>query len=298
MTLIQLVQHVCDELGLPRPSLIVGNTDDDVRQMSALLSRLGTDLVNTFAWQRLQKEYIFSTVATTLTGTTTAGSTVITGISDTTGLSNYFCITGDGILPFAQIVTVDSGTQVTMTMPASASGTVSLTFSQVQYDLPSDWAREIPQTEWNRTNRWPLLGPSSPQDWQEFKSGVVYPGPRERFRIVNNTYAINPPPPNGLIFSMEYMSKGWIISSGQNVTAFQADTDTFVFSDSLLITGLKTQWKMAKGIDASFDANEFRSLLDMAKGQDKSSSIIYMTQPNVSLMLNIGNVQDGNYPSA
>ena len=33
-----------------------------------------------------------------------------------------------------------------------------------EYELPSDWCYNIDQTQWDRTNHWPLLGPKSPQD--------------------------------------------------------------------------------------------------------------------------------------
>lgn len=133
-----------------------------------------------------------------------------------------------------------------MPMTETLTG-ASFQFSQVAYDLPSDWLSEIPQTEWDRTNRWPLLGPQSPQDWQSFKSGIVYAGPRKRFRIQENQILINPPPPNGLLFSLEYISNGWVINSvNQRLPRFTNDTDTAIFPDSLLITGLKAQFKAAK----------------------------------------------------
>lgn len=296
MTLLQLIQQVCDELAINRPTVIVGTTDPQTRQMSALLYRLGNDLVKQFEWQRLNKEYILQTVAYSLTGTTTQGSNVITGISSTTGLSSQFGVSGVGVEPFAQIVTVDNATQVTMNMPATASGTVTLQFSQVQYNLPSDWDREIPQTEWDRTNRWPLMGPQSAQDWQSFKSGIVYAGPRERFRILGNTYAINPPPPNGLVFGFEYISKAWIYSAGGVAqTAFASDSDTFIFTDSLLITGLKTQWKMAKGLDASFDLAEFRSLLESNKAQDKSYPKLSLSPVGSTVLMTTMNLPDGGF---
>jgi len=248
---------------------VVGTSDPQTRQLAALFYRLGNDLVRQFEWQRLNKEYILQTVAYSRVGTTTQGSNIITGV-DVTGLTTQFGIAGLGIEPFAQITAVGAS-QVTMNMPATASGTVTLQWSQVQYNLPPDYIKEIPQTEWDRTNRWPLMGPQSAQDWQSFKSGIVYAGPRERFRIVGNTYAINPPPPNGLVFGFEYISGAWINSaSGVAQTAFQSDTDTFVFPDSLLITGLKVQWKQSKGLDSSFDLAEFRALLENCKAQDKS----------------------------
>jgi hypothetical protein len=295
MNLLQLVQQVCDELAINRPSLVVGTTDPQTRQMSALLYRLGNDLIKQFEWQRLNKEYILQTVAYSRTGTTVQGSNVVTGL-DTTGLSTQFGLAGIGIEPFAQITSVDNATQVTMNMPATASGTVTLQLSQVQYNLPSDWDREIPQTEWDRTNRWPLMGPQSAQDWQSFKSGIVYAGPRERFRIIGNTYAINPPPPNGLVFGFEYISKAWIYSAtGVPQTALTSDADTFIFTDSLLITGLKVQWKQAKGLDASFDLAEFRSLLENNKSQDKSFPKLTLSPIGSSVLLTTMNLPDGNW---
>lgn len=295
MNALQIVQQVCDELALERPSALVTSSELDVRQMLALLNRLGSDLCTQYKWQRLSKEHILTTVAYTLTGTTTQGSNVITGISSTANLSNRFGILGVGIEPFAQIVTVDSATQVTMNMAATASGTVDLTFSQVEYPLPSDWQHQIPQTEWDRTNRWPLIGPETPQDWQSFKSGIVYAGPRERFRILDQSIAINPPPPNGLNFSFEYVSNGWVSSGGSYFSSIQTDADTFIFRDSLLVTGLKTQWKAAKGLDASFDIGEFRTMLESSKSQDQSAPKLSLSPYGGTVLLSLDNIPDGNW---
>ncbi len=294
MTLLQLIQQVCDELAINRPVSVVGTSDPQTRQLAALFYRLGNDLVRQFEWQRLNKEYILQTVAYSRVGTTTQGSNIITGV-DVTGLSAQFGIAGLGIEPFAQITAVGAS-QVTMNMPATASGTVTLQWSQVQYNLPPDYIKEIPQTEWDRTNRWPLMGPQSAQDWQSFKSGIVYAGPRERFRIVGNTYAINPPPPNGLVFGFEYISGAWINSaSGVAQTAFQSDTDTFVFPDSLLITGLKVQWKQSKGLDSSFDLAEFRALLENCKAQDKSFPKLSLSPMGQTVLMTTMNIPDGNW---
>lgn len=294
MNLLQLIQQVCDELAINRPVSVVGTSDPQTRQLAALFYRLGNDLVRQFEWQRLNKEYILQTVAYSRVGTTTQGSNIITGV-DVTGLTTQFGIAGLGIEPFAQITAVGAS-QVTMNMPATASGTVTLQWSQVQYNLPPDYIKEIPQTEWDRTNRWPLMGPQSAQDWQSFKSGIVYAGPRERFRIVGNTYAINPPPPNGLVFGFEYISGAWINSaSGVAQTTLQSDTDTFIFSDSLLITGLKTQWKNSKGLDSSFDLAEFQSLLENNKAQDKSFQKLSLSPYGSSVLMTMANVPDGNW---
>lgn len=295
-TLLQLIQQVSDELGINRPSLVIGTTDPQTRQMLALLNRLGKDLCRQNQWQRLDKEHILITNATTLTGTTVAGSSQVT-VTSTSGLSSQWGISGVGIEPFAQIVTVDNATQFTMTMPATASGTVDLTLSQVQYDLPSDWSSQIPQTEWDRTNRWPLMGPQSAQDWQSFKSGIVYAGPRERFRILGQTITINPMPPDGLVFAFEYISNGWVNSSGTYLNAFATDSDTTIFEDTLLITGLKAQWKAAKGFDNTYDLAEFTAMLETCKAQDKSAPKLSLAPNYTDPLLTLNNIPDGNWPA-
>jgi hypothetical protein len=297
MTLLELIQQVCDELMINRPTVVVSSTDPQIRQLYALLNRLGTDICRQFEWQRLNKEYVLTTETITVTGDSTAGSAVISSIADTTGITTQFSVNGSGTVPFAQVVSVGSNS-VTLNMPMTETLTgQSFEFSQVNYNLPSDWLKQIPQTEWDRTNRWPLIGPQSPQDWQSFKSGIVYAGPRERFRILNNTITINPPPPDGLLFAFEYISNAWVYdTANQSHTKYQADTDIAIFPNSLLITGLKSQWKAAKGLDASFDIAEFRGLLEQCKAQDKSAPKLSLSPYGESILLSEANLPDGNWP--
>ncbi|MHB1408000.1 MAG: hypothetical protein ACYCXC_00150 [Acidovorax defluvii] len=297
MTLLELVRQVCDELMIQRPQTVAGSTDPQIRQLLALLNRLGVDLSRQAQWQRLNREHILTTVAINQTGNTVAGSNVITGIPSTVGITPQFGVNGPGTTPFAQVTSVGAN-QVALNMPMTETLTgASFQFSQVAYDLPSDWLSEIPQTEWDRTNRWPLLGPQSPQDWQSFKSGIVYAGPRQRFRIQENQILINPPPPNGLLFSLEYISNGWVINSvNQRLPRFTNDTDTAIFPDSLLITGLKAQWKAAKGLDGTFDLAEFRVMLETIKAQDKSAPKLSLSPQPGEVLLSVANIQDGNWP--
>lgn len=295
MTLLELIQAVMDELGLQKISGVIGNQENSVRQMLALTQRLGRDLQRDWDWQRLNKEHIITTQATTKTVTTSNGSSVVT-MASTTGLSPNWGVLGDGIQPFSQIVSVDSATQVTLNMPADASGTVDLQFSQVQYPLPADWKKQIPQTEWDRTNRWPLMGPQTPQAWQSFKSGIVYAGPRERFRILHNSITLNPPPPAGLLLSFEYISKNWVIDiAGTSKPAFTADNDTFIYDPSLMILGIKVLFLQAKGLDYSLEGGQFANLLNQCKAQDKSAPVLSVANRHTGRLLSLDNVPDGDW---
>lgn len=297
-TALELVQQVTDELALQRPSVVVGSTDPNVRQLSALLNRLGADITRQSEWQRINKEHIVVTKSFELTGTVTAGSAVITGLSSTAEITTDFTILGVGIEPFAQVVTVNNSTSVTMDMLANQSGTVTLTFAQNKYDLPSDWNWQIAETEWNRTTRWPLLGPKSAQEWQTYKGGIVSAGPRQRYRILGDKLCINPSPPNGETLAFEYITKGWVIGAdGTYKEKVTADTDTFVYSNSLMTTGLKAQWKASKGLDPSFDLAEFRWLLENEKATDKSAPVLSLAPQFGSILLSTNNIVDGNYPA-
>ncbi len=160
----------------------------------------------------------------------------------------------------------------------------------------AQWGHEIPQTEWDRTNRWPLVGPQSEQSWQSFKSGIVYAGPRIRFRILNNALTLNPPPPNGSIFAFEYVTKAYIYDvSGSRKSVFTADTDTVVFDDSLMITGLKAKFKQEKGLDYTFDLAEFKGLLSQCKAQDKSAPTLSMSPDMGQILMTTANIKDGSW---
>lgn len=231
--LLELVQQVCAELGLTQPAYVVGNDDPQTAQMLALLNRLGRDLARQFEWQRLTKEYIFTSV--------------------------------DG---------------------------------QALYDFPSDWARQIPQTEWDRSSHWPLVGPATSQQWQVYKSGVISQGPRLRFRIAGGGFEIFPAI-GGYELVFNYISSHWVIAAdSQTSREFRNDTDTCVFEDSLMISGLKALWKAAKGLDASFDMSEFRITLEQCKAQDKSAPVLSIAPQPRSFLIGMGNVVDGNYPAS
>jgi hypothetical protein len=167
---------------------------------------------------------------------------------------------------------------------------------QTQYDLPSDWGRQIPQTEWDRTSQWPLIGPATTQEWQIYKSAIISDGPNLRFRIADNFLEVDPPT-GDLNLSFYYISKNWI-DAGGGVTryTYAADTDKAIFDDSLMVTGLKVQWKASKGLDASFDLAEFRTMLDTIKAQDKSAQKLTLGGLPRNILLTEWNIQDGNFP--
>jgi hypothetical protein len=78
-------------------------------------------------------------VSTSFTGTTTNGSAVVTSVSSTDGLYIGQLLSGTGIASGARILTIDSGTQITMTLNATASGSVTITRQHMAKIIDADF---------------------------------------------------------------------------------------------------------------------------------------------------------------
>ena len=297
MTLLQLIQQVCGELGLSAPNAVVSSSNLQVKQMLALANGLGRMTLTDSLWNKCDKVHTFELQTDTQTGTTTSGSPIITGLSDTSAFSESWQVAGTGIPTDAYILSVDSATQVTMTLDATESGSSSLQFTQTIYDLPSDWNYQINQTQWDRTNHWALIGPKSAQEWQWLKGAIVSTGPRVRYRILNNKFQIWPLQVNTANIAYEYISTSWVLAAAgtePTKTAFSADTDTCVFRDQTMICGIKWKFFVAKGLDAEQYKKDFYLELGKEMAQDKGAPVLSLSPSYNTILISPANVPDGN----
>jgi hypothetical protein len=301
-TLLQLVDQMSAELGLTQPASVIGSSNNQTIQILALANRLGKDLVRDYEWQRLVQAYIWQTqVAVSTTGTITAGSRVITAIPSTAALQVGNVITGTGQAPYAEILTIDSSTQVTLNTPvATSTASVSMTFAKQDYDLPDGYDRMISDTNWDRTDHWRNLGPKSSQDWQFLQGGIISIGPRERYRIYNNKFRIFQALTTVYNFSFEYVSNYWVCATGSDQgskSAYTADTDTSIFPDDLMLAGLKFYFLKAKKLDYAIELGEFMRALSYCKAQDQPVSAMSLAPVGMNQLVGPWSVQDGNWPS-
>ena len=301
-TLLQLVDQMSAELGLTQPATVIGSSNNQTIQILALANRLGKDLVRDFEWQRLVQAYIWQTeVAVSTTGNITAGSKVITNIPTTAALAVGNVVTGTGQTPYAEILTIDSSTQVTLNAPvATSTSSVSMTFAKQDYDLPGGYDRMISDTNWDRTDHWRNLGTKSSQDWQFLQGGIISIGPRERYRIYNNKFRIFQALTTVYNFSFEYVSNWWVCATGSDQgskAAFTADTDTCVFPDDLMLAGLKFYFLKAKKLDYAVELGEFMRSLSYCKAQDVPVSAMSLAPVGMNQLVGPWSVQDGNWPS-
>lgn len=298
-TMVQLVQQVSNELGLVAPSTVAGNNAQDVIQTLALMNASGYELLKRHDWRELTRPYRFTVQYLATTGTWTTSSAAITGIPDTTGLDTTYMAVGTGINQDTFIQSVDSGTQVTLNQtPASAGTGAAITFAKTKYALPSDYDSLVPRTQWDKSKRWEMLGPESPQQWEWLLSGYISTGPRIRWRLYGGYFQIWPPTTTAEYLGFEYRSKGWALSSAGAVkNSFTADDDTCVYPDRVMVLMTKLKYFEAKGFDTTALYRDFLRELETAMGQDMSAANLSFAPRPGTVLIGYDNIPDSGYGS-
>lgn len=297
-TMLQLVQQATAEMGLAVPTAVASNSSADTVQYLALLNAVGYELSRQFPWQALNKEYRFTTQYLETTGTWTTSAATVTSIPTTAALSaNTWMVIGEGINQDTYIQSVDSGTQVTLTQTPSAAGTAAtITFCQTKYSFPNDYDRPTDRTQWDKTQHWEMIGPETPQQWQWLKSGFIATGPRVRFRPMGGYFQIWPPLASNDYLGFEYISNAWATSSGGTAqSSLQADTDTCIFPDRLMVLGLKLKYFEIKSFDTTALYRDFNMQLDIAKANDAGSQTLNMAPRLSTVLIDWENIPDSGY---
>ena len=295
-TLLQLVQQATGEMGLNQPTQVVGNSSSDVIQLYSLINSVGYEVQRDHNWEALDKEYRFYTVYTTLTCTLVEDSVNVTTVESTTGLSNLYIVTGTGINQDTYVNTVTGANSLTLTQAATTSGVYTLYFSQAKYPLPSDWDRQVDRTHYDKSKRWEMLGPTDAQQWQFLKSSYISTGPRIRYRILGGYFQVWPAMNTDEYLGFEYMSNQWATSSaGVTQTSFQADTDTCIFPDRLMVTALKKKYFEIKGFDSTAFTRDYLQQLSFAKANDSGSATLSFAPTPGAILIGFENIPDANY---
>lgn len=297
--MLGLVQAATGEMGLSVPTYVAGNSSPDIVQILALLNQSGNELRREFDWQQSIVAYRFTTQYTTTTGDLTSGSTVVTNIPSTTGLSTNYGVTGTGVNQDTYIASVDSLTQVTLTQAAASSGTgVSLTFGQMKYTMPADYDRQINRTHWDKSKHWEMLGPETAQQWEWLKSGYIATGPRIRYRLLGGQFQIWPLLSTNEYLGFEYVSSYWVYSSGASQVdkgSFTVDTDTCMYPDRLIINDLKRKYFGVKGFDTSRFDGDYARDLTIAKSANAGAQTLSMNPQQSNVLITWSNVPDSGY---
>jgi hypothetical protein len=156
--------------------------------------------------------------------------------------------------------------------------------SQEEYALPTDYLRLIRDTEWDRAQSRPLIGPISTQSWESIKSSSLGSGVAfRRFRIAKGAstlarkiYVEPTPAANGDTLAFWYVSSYWCADTGQNngQAAWAADNDEAIVDADLLRLGTLVRFKRSMGFEYASEADEYARMLERKKSQDAPSGTL------------------------
>ena len=305
-TLLSLFQNTMQGMGVASygaPATVVGNSNQDVVQLLALVNSGGDELARSYQWQAMTKQLIFTAVYYTYTGDFTSGSTTISNLSSTTGLTTnptFFMPVGTYIPQDTFLVSVDAGASTAvMSQAATGTGTTqTITFSQVLFSPPTDFDRLVDRTQWDKSKHWEMLGPETAQQREWLRSGYISTGPRIRYWMMGGYFQIWPPLGSTESLSYEYVSKYWIQATtavAATKQAYTVDTDTCIFPDPLMRLLIKLKYLEIKGMDTTAVYRDYQMQIDLAKAHDAGSPTLSMA-PNISqVLIGIENVPDSNY---
>ena len=297
-TLLQDIQDVCLELGLPVPNTVASSTDETVKQLQALFNRVGDTLTTENNWQNLAREYRFTTNFYQRTGDVVEGSYTIQ-LSDVSNITTNFQVIGNGVMQDSYVTAVDPiANTVTINEPATASYTgATYNFGQANYPMPSDYQRTVNKTQYNKSNRWSVIGPKTAQEWQWLKASYITTGPRMRYRIMGDKFVIWPASyADNIVLGFEYQSNSWVeAADGTPKTKATVDTDTFLFPDRLLVLGTKLKYFEIKGFDTTTLYADYQRELSKFKAQDAGADTLSMAPRYPNILLTQNNIPDTGF---
>lgn len=166
------------------------------------------------------------------------------------------------------------------------------------YDLPADWGYFVDQTQWDHTNRWPMLGPKSAQEWAWLKSGLSAQAPRTRFRVMANKIYLHPVPgATPLSLNMEYISNYWVLdaSLGNPTNSLDEDGDQPMYDPWLIVKYVKLKFYELKGMPVDGVLQDFLRVFNSLTGKDKGAPKLSLVNCGGQNLIGPWNVPDGNW---
>lgn len=174
-----------------------------------------------------------------------------------------------------------------------------------EYALPVDWSYALDQTQWDRGNHWPLIGPKSAQEWAWLKGGLLATAPRMRYRIYNNMFHLWPVPgventPETYRMAQEYVSKYWVISAGSTDASMDTDMigsdgDLICYNPWLVIKYVKFKFYELKGFNTVGVQGDFMRVFNSLTGKDTGAPVLSLAPRGMSQYIGPWSVPDGSW---
>lgn len=145
--------------------------------------------------------------------------------------------------------------------------------------VPTDLRSFINNSFYNRTTRRPMLGPITPQLWQNIQANPQVNRIILAFRQRDGAFLITPTPPAGQTIGYEYFTNKWARSAdlSEDRTQWVNDSDTSYLDETLIELGLRWRWRAAKGLPYGENHDTYMDQLNQTIGRDGGNTVLNLT---------------------
>lgn len=151
------------------------------------------------------------------------------------------------------------------------------------YAKPSDFRAFANMSQWDRTNRWRMRGPTPSVVWQWLQSGLAVAATNRRWFMMRGAYFTVFPTPttDGDTIAFDYYSSAWVTKQvdSTNTTEWSADNDTARISEDLLTLGVKWRFLQAKGMPYQPEYAEYESIKSALRDDNGGRGVINLNRP-------------------
>lgn len=164
--------------------------------------------------------------------------------------------------------------------------TINITADQAgqqekSFALPVDFYDWVDQTQWNQTNRFPALGPVSPQMWQQLLIRPVLPTLSFYWQVRDNKLYILAPPSATQVFNFFYQSAAWVRDQ-DNPDLYKnratKNGDIVLLDAQMMTLFTRVKWLEMKGLDSSAAMRDFQIAFENRKASEKGSPVLSMAR--------------------
>jgi hypothetical protein len=134
--------------------------------------------------------------------------------------------------------------------------TITLDGSTSTFSLDGDYLKRMDGAS-VKINGAPVRGGLSDDEWKALPTAT---GAARFFHLKSTTISFWPTPPAGTA-KFDYYSKKWALQGGAYFDYLTADSNTILFPEILLTTGIIVRWRRLKGLEFSDQLAEFESML-------------------------------------
>jgi hypothetical protein len=147
--------------------------------------------------------------------------------------------------------------------------------------IPTDFLRFVPDSFYNRTKRYRVIGPLTAEEWQGHQAALatrVY----DAYTMRGGRVLIAPTPAADQSMAYEYITKyiGTDTTEATDRLSFTVDTDLPFMDDELLVLGMVWRYRKSEGQDYAEEFREYEMRLNDLYKMDGGRRLLDMAGSN------------------